>query len=194
MLFSKFLTSLFLVCLLWGFSNQSIAQLTPLYPSLKVINQVSIYPSYTDSTVQVFLFYSPDCPICKAFVPYIRQIKQQFERQGVQFALILPQSLRYKLSEIRKHEVLDSIAMNTYLDKKNKMTQALGAIITPQVFVFVGPQQVYSGLINDLYYAVGQVNHQKLKHYLHNNLHKVLSRQNYKIQNTNPVGCLISSW
>ena len=106
MLFSKFLTSLFLVCLLWGFSNQSIAQLTPLYPSLKVINQVSIYPSYTDSTVQVFLFYSPDCPICKAFVPYIRQIKQQFERQGVQFALILPQSLRYKLSEIRKHELI----------------------------------------------------------------------------------------
>lgn len=169
------------------------AQQKTTYKSLKNILRVSDEPAYDDTSVQVFIFYAPDCPICQAIQPYLKQLHGQYKNSNVHFKVVIPHSLNYSRREIRTHEVLDSLQMNVYLDQKNQLIKRLDATVTPQAIVMLGTQKVvYSGPLNDLYVAIGQPNAKPLQHFLRDVLNLLQKKEHCEYQYIEPVGCFIS--
>ncbi len=139
----------------------------------------------------VLVFVNVDCPIANFYQPRLRQLAQRFEPRGVRFFQIHCDPA-VTAQQAQEHAQQFHITMPVVMDSKQRIARALGAKITPEVFVLDRRGQVvYRGRIDDTYVDYGKKRPRPLHHDLADALEALLAGRPVPRPRTKPVGCFI---
>jgi thiol-disulfide isomerase/thioredoxin len=139
----------------------------------------------------VVFFLSPECPLCKNYALTINQLHNEFENRDIVFYGVFPGTF-YKESEIIAFLKEYKLVVVPLLDPEYMFTHALGARVTPEVFVFDATGlRVYQGAIDNWVPKLGQKRTVITRHYLADVLHAVTAGEMVAQSQVQAVGCLI---
>ena len=139
----------------------------------------------------VFLFLSPDCPMCQSYTLTIKKLQEKFSGKGISFTGIFP-SEEYSDEDIRAFRSDFSTDYPFYRDTDFKLTRALRARVTPEVFVLDSTALIlYSGSIDNWAYATGKKRLEATEFFLNDALENIVSGKPVAQKSTTAYGCLI---
>ncbi|MBK8846066.1 MAG: redoxin family protein [Bacteroidetes bacterium] len=142
-------------------------------------------------SVNVFYFFSPECPICLGYTLTLQTIDSTFKNKEINFNMIIP-AAHVNLAIIKKFVYDYHIPCKVYADQAHAFIKKMDARVTPQVMVASDRGEIlYTGLIDDYALAPGVTRQQVTKHYLTNVLSQLLAGQAPAISQTTPQGCYI---
>jgi hypothetical protein len=145
------------------------------------------------SIATVYLFLSPDCPMCISSSGDIRELAESYSSQGISFLTVYPGTF-YTISEIDSFHLHYNIGLPAILDTALVLTKLLEATVTPEVVVLSPEYEtLYSGAINERAASLGKKRQLVGEHYLKKVLDAILSEQALPFKRVNPVGCFIES-
>jgi peroxiredoxin len=143
--------------------------------------------------ITVYVFLSETCPICQSYTLTLKTLHAKYKPHSVKFIGVFPNyySDEKGLAAFKKKY---AIPFDLIIDKKKSLTNSLKANITPEVFVVDGKKNIlYSGRIDDSFYAVGKRRNIITSNDLETVLEAIVSGQKIKISKTQAVGCIITS-
>jgi hypothetical protein len=143
------------------------------------------------SIATVYLFLSPDCPMCISSSGDIRELAESYKSQGISFLTVYPGTF-YTVSEIDSFHLHYNIGLPAILDTALVLTKLLEATVTPEVVVLSPEYEtLYSGAINERASSLGKKRQLVGEHYLKKVLEAILSEKALPFKRVNPVGCFI---
>jgi hypothetical protein len=147
--------------------------------------------SITEHAATVFVFLSPECPLSENYSFVLRSLSEKYTSQDILFYAVIPGKLYTELETgVFRMKYLDSIT--TLIDAGKKLTDALHAFITPEVFLLNKKMEIiYSGSIDNWAVDLGTKRQNITEHYLQNAIEAWLRNETPKISKTNAVGCFI---
>jgi len=136
-------------------------------------------------------FLAPECPLSENYCLTINKMQESYKPNNIQFVSVIPGEL-YSAEEIdlfiRKYKLQTPLLLDT--DKK--LTNLLGATVTPEVFVIDSTFEVqYSGAIDNWAVELGQKREVITEFYLSDALNAIIGQYEPKISHTPAVGCFI---
>jgi peroxiredoxin len=139
----------------------------------------------------VFVFLSPECPLCQGYTLTLNQLYSRFSPAGIEFYGVFPGTL-YTTEEIKAFQKTYKLKFPLLLDPRGKVKDFAGASVTPEVFVY-GPgfRLLYSGRIDNWAYAPGRHRRTVTEHDLENALSAIQKNSVILNKRTQPVGCII---
>lgn len=149
-------------------------------------------PNSTKETT-VYVFLSETCPICQSYTLPLKEIYSKYKDKQVKIIGIFPNyySTKEGIDEFRKTYL---IPFELILDTDAALTRHFKASITPEVFVESPDKKLlYSGRIDDSFYAIGKRRTVTSTSELLDALNAITSGKPVKNQKTQAVGCIISS-
>lgn len=147
--------------------------------------------SLKNNKASVIIFLSPDCPLCQNYALTIKQMQEEFEKQGIKFYGIFPGTW-YSVKDIKKFKSDYKLNINMLLDEKKALSHLLKATVTPEaVIINADGKIVYQGRIDNWMYAAGKKRTVITKHELKDALEDIVNNKVISITKTEPVGCLI---
>ena len=148
-----------------------------------------IEPSINNLTVIYFL--SPECPLCINYTLAMRNLETNFNSDSLKFFGIFSKEW-YSPKEVKEFALKYKLDFEMLFDDGNKLAHALGATITPEVFVLNSNFEIiYSGKIDNWVNELGKKKLGVSDHYLKNVLTDWRDGKAIKPYHTSPVGCLI---
>lgn len=201
------LIKIYIVVLLWfAAENRLHAQLVndsvfnkTISEKFRLVNTVSgktttlekVVPA---NTLLLFIFISPDCPICISYTPALNALRQRYA-ESVKMIGIIP-GRTYSAAAVnaftRKHKILFPVL----IDKKKEISNYLRAAITPEVILLNNRfELVYRGAIDN---SVTQLGGLKSSHatekYLENAISHYLQHSSITLKRVKAVGCRINDF
>lgn len=139
----------------------------------------------------VLVFMANRCPGVKAYDGRLKVLAQRFAPQGVRFVGVnsVPEQLypREGLEGMRKAAKDRALVFPYVKDADQRLMGRLGAVATPQVFVFDDDNVLrYKGRIDDSFIAS-----KARQHDLRDALNDVLARRQVERPETHAIGCAI---
>ena len=164
------------------------------------LGKVNPLPSTTGETIDllrpgakatVLVFMANRCPGVKAYDGRLKELAQRFAPQGVRFVGVnsVPEQLypREGLTGMRKAAEDRGLAFPYVKDAEQRLMHNVGAVSTPQVFVFDDDQILrYKGRIDDSFIAS-----KARQHDLRDALNDILARRPVERPETHAIGCAI---
>ncbi len=146
-----------------------------------------------DQTLSLFVFLSPECPLCQNYTKTLNQLSEQF-REKLKVVGVVPGSA-YSETEVaafaKKYHTVFSIG----IDKEQLLTKYLAATITPQVVLIDSMGNlVYKGAIDDWVFGLGKKRERVTMHYLADAITQYLQLMPVKIKRTKAYGCKINDF
>ncbi len=138
----------------------------------------------------VFVFLSPECPLCRNYSVKIKELIDEHASDSLRFVGVVGGTYYPKLEIkhfLRKYE----LDMPVLLDPEFKLVDALDATITPEVFFIEGENIIYQGAIDDWAISLGQKKLKVQNDYLHDAIVAHQSRMPVDPKKTKAVGCFI---
>lgn len=168
--------------------NHTKEQATLLYDlDSNVVNEQQLF----SKPINVFYFFSPECPICLGYTLTLQHIDSAFIHKDINFVMVIP-SAYIELPVIKMFVNDYHIPCKVYADDNHAFIKKMKAQVTPQVVVANAKGKIlYSGLIDDYAEAPGITRQQITKHYLQDVLHQLLAGQPISQSHTTPKGCFI---
>lgn len=143
--------------------------------------------------LMLFVFMSPECPVCQNYTKILNSIQQQYNEQ-LQVYGIVP-GMAYSVKDIVAFQKKYATRFNFFIDKKMELTKYLQATTTPQVILLNSTMQLmYSGAIDDWVTSVGKNRVQATQHFLTDAIEQSLHNIPVLIANTKAVGCKINDY
>lgn len=147
--------------------------------------------SRTGAKATVLVFMANRCPGVKAYDGRLKNLARRFAPQGVQFIGVnsVPEQLypREGLEGMRKAANDRALAFPYVKDAEQRLMRNVGAVSTPQVFVFDDDLVLrYKGRIDDSFIAS-----RARQHDLRDALNDVLARRPVERPETHAIGCAI---
>src|SRR5262249_16727449 len=162
-------------------------------PGLFAGNTVAGLPFWKDAAgdkVTVVVFISFDCPMSNSYAKPLADLAKDYAAKGVNFVGLCPCALTPE--GVAKHAKESQSGFPVVKDEKLAASDALGAKVTPSVFVLDGKNDVrYSGLIDDGYVKRLVPNKKVSEYYLKNALDAVLAGKPVAVTKTDAIGCPI---
>ena len=144
------------------------------------------------SPLNVFIFFSPDCPICQKNSLAIRELQAKYVQDSVQFMLVYPATFSSR-KKIRRFQQKYKLEISGILDKQNELVKRLSATVTPECFLVNRKGEVfYSGKIDNAFEDIGKRRTVITARYLDDAIDNMLHNQVVSIKRTEPVGCFIT--
>lgn len=141
----------------------------------------------------ILLFMDPDCPVTQKYGSTIRELHQTYEEEGMAIAAVYP-VVNADPEKIRGFAVDYQFPFTHLLDPKLEFTKAIGASITPEVFLLNTEGGIlYQGAIDNWFYELGRYRRVITKHYLKNALEAHLAGRPVPTEKTKAVGCMIGT-
>jgi peroxiredoxin len=190
----KNLISLFLFCMLTAAQSTAQKKLSAeeIITSLLKTTDGKIFRMYETRkfTASVFVFMLPDCPACENYSGTLNAMSDKFKSKGIQFYGVFP-------AFIEAHEIDNFV--NTYhirfpvlMDYNHELLKAFDAHVAPSAYVISETTLLlYRGRIDDWMYAVGKKRTVITHHELEDALNAIAEHKPVKVDQTQPVGCLI---
>jgi len=154
-------------------------------------NNIELHPN--DSTVKanVYLFLSPECPICRSYTSTINDLYSLYQTKGFNFFCVIS-GTQFSTQSIEEFKNRYHLKPTFILDSNKKITNQLQATITPEVVVVsTNGYTLYSGRIDDWAYALGKKRKNITEHNLLNALEDILHARPIKNPKTIAIGCYI---
>ena len=136
------------------------------------------------------VWLAPDCPLCQSYSASFVELKNQYGDQ-ISFYGVIPGNY-YSKNEI--DFFIDSFAFTPDIiaDKDFKLTQSIGATVTPEFFLLDSGMQVkYRGKFDDWATDLSRKKLKPTKHYFKNAIEALSIDSPISIQSTTPIGCVI---
>jgi thiol-disulfide isomerase/thioredoxin len=139
----------------------------------------------------VVFFLSPECPLCENYSHVISDLRAQYPRDSMAFVGVFPGTYYDKLT-IQGFLARYHPAVEVLLDPAYRLTEALGATVTPEVFVLDQAGRVrYQGPIDNWIPKLGVKRRVITAHYLESALDALLRGDPLPIADQPAVGCFI---
>lgn len=152
----------------------------------------SDYQKQTPKETTVYIFLSETCPICQSYTLTLKDLYKKYSDKHVKFVGVFP-NYYADSDEIQKFKEKYSIPFSLIIDGGSELTKRFGATITPEVFVENSEKQLlYSGRIDDSFYAIGKRRKVITSTELVDALNAIVNNETIKVTKTQAVGCIIS--
>jgi peroxiredoxin len=189
---------LVLVIMIFINEAQVIAQtfFFPAVTSFKLLDvnqQRDIAITTGDMPLTLFVFLSPECPLCQNYSKTLKEIRLQYHREVRLYGIIPGKA--YSAKEVVAFEKKYNTGFTLLIDKNKQLAKYLNATVTPQAILLNNRLQlVYSGAIDDWAIAPGKKRLKASKYYLEDAIEQSLKLLPVAIAKTNPVGCKINDY
>jgi len=150
-------------------------------------------PIKTASTenILVFIFMSPDCPLCISYTKTIMDLHETFHSKNIGFYPVYAGTF-HSVEEIMKFQSDYAFNLTGYIDPQYRFCNLVSATITPQAVVMNREGKIlYTGAIDDWMYNTGKKKAVIRHHYLQDAIQSILSGQEVVPAQTEPIGCFI---
>src|SRR4029077_16728384 len=122
----------------------------------------------------VFVFLSPDCPLCKNYSVALNDLQKNYGR-AVQIVGIVP-GKSYSSAEINDFIQKYKINFDIYIDSSRTISRTLHATVTPEVFLVRDKGIIlYRGAIDNWIKELGMQRTKATEFYLHDAIGLALS-------------------
>ncbi|MCI0693820.1 redoxin family protein [candidate division KSB1 bacterium] len=154
-------------------------------------NKLSAGETKADFTVYIFL--TEDCKICQSYTPALRELHQTYAKDGFEFIGVFPNASSSQESMLSFQKTY-ALPFPAKLDIGNKISQSLGARLTPEVFVVdkASNKILYQGRIDNAFFKLGQRRSVITTHELQDALAAIKSGKPVAVAKTEAVGCFIT--
>lgn len=147
--------------------------------------------SSLSSNQTVFIFISPECPLCQNYTVKINQLIQRHQSDSLLFTGVVSGTF-YPDNEINQFVRKYNLELPVLLDPEFKLARALGAEITPEVFYTApGGEIIYQGAIDDWAISLGQKRLRAENEYLEAAIDAFQQNKVISPAKTKAVGCFI---
>lgn len=163
--------------------NKEIFRLTDINKN----SDTSFVPS---ELATVYIFLSPECPLCQNYTKDINALAKQYGDK-IAFIGIFPGEL-YESSEIQAFATKYKLNIPLFRDTNLNLTNSLHVKITPTVTFVEKGKVIYFGAIDNWAIDLGKKRTVTTAHYLADALRQHLSKQAITIKKTEPIGCIIN--
>ena len=161
---------------------------------LSIINKIKDINGKTYSLknkICVFVFIDIECPISQFYTKTLQNIYLKYAKREIVFSAVF-QTKYISVEEIKSFNKKYNLTIPSVLDKYQHITKQLNARITPEVFVLNQKNEiVYSGCIDDSFFAVGKRNINPKNFYLEQTLDLILKNKNLLKSHIEAIGCEI---
>lgn len=145
------------------------------------------------ATPRVYLFLSPECPLCQSYTRTLNQLEKQYAGK-VMFYGIVP-GKTWKKSDIDAFRARYKVGFSLQPDRELQIAHALHATTTPEAIVLAaGDSVVYEGAIDNWYRSLGRAGSRPTQFYLRDAIDAVLRHEKPAVRKTSPIGCLIDDF
>jgi peroxiredoxin len=140
---------------------------------------------------RVYVFVSPECPLCQSYSLTLRNIYDQYRQKGIEMIGIVP-GTDFTAVQISAYIKEYKIPFTILMDEQLKVVQHYGATITPEVVVTDPKGSIlYRGRIDNWAYELGKKRKVITEHNLKDALESILAGKPVKVSQTKAVGCFI---
>lgn len=156
--------------------------------------KISISQIIKDNKFDLFIFLSPECPLCQNYSLTLNDLYLQFQHNPIVWIGIIPGK------GFSRQQMLDFVSrfhirFPVYVDTDMQLTHLLGATITPQVILLNRQgEQIYNGAIDNWAVSLGQQRTVITAHYLQDAINSCLKGLPLTITHTQPIGCYINDF
>ncbi|MBX5439867.1 MAG: redoxin domain-containing protein, partial [Thermoflavifilum sp.] len=166
--------------------------------SLPLLNlsgkQIQLNSIIQQDSFDVFVFLSPECPLCQNYSLTLNQLYLQFSHHPIAWIGIVP-GKGFKRQEVQDFVNRFQIRFPVYIDPAMQLTHFLNAKITPQVMLFNREGWLlYNGAIDNWAVSLGKQRTVITAYYLLDALNSCLKGMRPAISYTTPVGCYINDF
>ena len=155
----------------------------------------TLYPQTKDrgaAPLTVYIFLSESCPICQSYTLPLKELHKKYKETNVKFVGLFP-NYYSEADSIAAFKIRYDIPFDLLVDKNGEQAKRFNATITPQVFVESWEHKVlYSGRIDDSFYAIGKRRKVITSNDLDVALTFILNDKKLRSEKTQAVGCIIS--
>ena len=180
-----------------------VAQVTDVHFDLTKIKRISLVDEYDQSRqltknifkpLNLFVFLSPECPLCKNYTAVLNKISRDFSVDS--FVIIgIVSGKAYSPEEVNSFKKEYSVDFQLFIDKAKKLTNYLEATITPEVVLMSDKGRlIYRGAIDDWVTDLGKNKIRPEKEYLRLAVTQYINHQPISIKKTKPKGCYINDY
>lgn len=143
------------------------------------------------SELTVFLFLSPECPLCENYSATLKTLRSEFDEEQVAFVGIFSGEW-YSKEEITTFLARYQPPVTPILDPTYQLQQLFSATVTPEAVVTNDEGEVlYQGKIDNWIVSLGKKRTVVNQYYLRDALNALLDGHNPEIAKTEPIGCFI---
>src|SRR5688572_26182692 len=145
------------------------------------------------SPLNLFVLFSPECPLCKSYSIVLNKIKEQFSADLSVYGIVPGKA--YSVKDVSGFIKDYKINFPVYIDPKKELTDYINGTITPEV-VLMNKQGavIYRGAIDDWVSDLGKKKLVVSNEYLKTAIKEYLQNQTVSIKSVAPKGCLINEF
>ena len=171
--------------------NTSIISSIPLYNTLQ--KKTTYIKWQAKKTLHLFVFLSPDCPLCRNYAPIINKLEHDYKEE-IEIYGIIP-GASYPDSEVNEFIHTFSVKYPVLKDSKQQLKKQFNATTTPEVYLLDDAGIViYRGAIDNWAIDLGKKRVQATEYYLAEAVKNKLNNIPVAIRYVQPVGCIINDY
>ena len=143
-----------------------------------------------DKKLKAIVFLSPECPLSQNYTLVLNQIQEE-NKETTDVIGVFP-GTSYTPDEYQTFQKKYNIKFPLLTDSAKKLVDALGAKVTPEVFLLdVHDQVIYSGAIDNWIIDLGKKRRQATTHYLSDAIAAAVQIKTVQPVSTKAIGCFI---
>lgn len=144
--------------------------------------------------LNLFVFLSPECPLCQNYTTVLNKITNDFSTDSVTIIGVVS-GKAYSAQVVRRFKKEYSVNFRLLIDPAKKLTNYLQATITPEVVMINDKGKlIYRGAIDDWVTELGKNKLRAEKEYLRFAVTQYINHQPISIKKTKPKGCYINEY
>ncbi|MFN8165233.1 MAG: redoxin domain-containing protein [Bacteroidia bacterium] len=141
--------------------------------------------------LNAFVFLLTDCPASQYYTLTLNGLEEKYHSQGVEVIAVFSGKFA-KAEEIQRFQKDYKLKLSVLLDSQSALAKKFGATIAPEVFLADKQgKTIYSGRIDDTYYAPGRKKTKMTSADLQNAIDHFLSGKTLEIKSTKAIGCIL---
>ncbi len=149
------------------------------------------YETLTHHPLTVFVFMSPECPLCENYSATLKDLRAQFPEEDVAFVGVFSGKW-YSKEEINRFLARHQPPIDPVLDPRYELQERFDASVTPEAVVVGQDGAVqYQGKIDNWIVSLGRKRTVVNKYYLRDALEALLRGEQPAISQTEAIGCFI---
>ncbi len=164
-----------------------------LLKEVQTEKNTTISLSSFNNSLTLFVFLSPECPLCQNYTTVLNALYKQYQQQ-IRVYGIFP-GKAYSAIEIAAFAKKYQTNFTLLIDSSQQLTNYLKATITPEVILLNDKNQLaYRGAIDNWVLSLGKKRIKATLHYLQDAIEQTLQNKTTAIKTTKPVGCKINDY
>ncbi len=156
-------------------------------------NQSDLQLNISSDKPGLFIFLSPECPLCKNYSSTLNTLYQEFSNDILFYGVIPGKA--YTTKEVQAFQSTYKISFPLLIDSNKILSNYLHATITPQAILLDGKQHLlYKGAIDNWAVSLGKQRLKPTEDYLKDAIKESVQHRLITIKRTQAVGCKINDY